>query len=247
MKNQNVNEEVIRRAGSKMAIKDTEPIKSHEPMRPIIEQVPPSAPASQPPRMERVEAGTNLGAETKRVRPSKSHSKPTTPKLKRGRPFKSTDDHTTSLSMVSKKHLLHESEVLEISKKSSDKAVLERLLFQIMLYGVNIHEDHAPKVVAYLWHHAQTLDGRKTYIKPLKHLSKALELSYPTTQNIVKKLVEEALLERLEDGLAFSPLLVSFIESTKHNKQIVFSLEEKEEQLETITEDSQINEEMATK
>lgn len=243
MENQNVNEEVIRRAGSKMVGKDT--IKSHEPMRTIIEQVP--TPTSQPPRVERVEAGTNLGAETKRVRPSKSHNKATMPKLKRGRPFKSTDDHTTSLSMVSKKHLLHESEVLEISKKSSDKAVLERLLFQIMLYGVNIHEDHAPKVVAYLWHHAQTLDDRKTYIKPLKHLSKALELSYPTTQNIVKKLVEESLLERLEDGLAFSPLLVSFIESTKHNKQLVFTLEEKEEQLETITEDSQINEEMASK
>lgn len=244
MENQNVNEEVIRRAGSKMAVKDTEPIKSHEPMRPIIEQVPPSAPATALPKVEVV---TQAGAETSRVRPSKSHNKPTTPKLKRGRPFKNADDHTTSLSMVDKKHLLHESEILEISKKSSDKSVLERLLFQIMLYGVNIHEDHAPKVLAYLWHHAQTLDGRKCYIKPLKHLSKALELSYPTTQNIVKKLVEESLLERLEDGLAFSSLLVNFIESTKHNKQLVFTLEEKEEQLEAITENGEINEEMANK
>lgn len=240
MENQNVREDSILRAGDKMR---KDPIRKAE-TRPVVEQVPPPAPATSLPKVEVV---AKANAETKRVKPSKSHNKPTAPKLKRGRPFKSTDDHTTKLSMVSKKHLLHESEVLEISKKSSDKAVLERLLFQIMLYGVNIHEDHAPKVVAYLWHHAQTLDGRKTYIKPLKHLSKALELSYPTTQNIVKKLVEEALLERLEDGLAFSPLLVSFIESTKHNKQIVFSLEEKEEQLETITEDSQINEEMATK
>ena len=220
-----------------------DPIRKAE-TRPVIEQVPPSAPATTLPKVEVV---AKANAETKRVKPSKSHSKSSSPKLKRGRPFKSTDDHTTSLSMVDKKHLLHESEILEISKKSADKSVLERLLFQIMLYGVNIHEDHAPKVVAYLWHHAQTLDGRKTYIKPLKHLSKALELSYPTTQNIVKKLVEESLLERLEDGLAFSPLLVSFIESTKHNKQLVFTLEENEEQLETITEDSQINEEMASK
>ena len=242
MENQNVNEEVIRRAGSKMVGKDT--IKSHEPMRTIIEQVPTSAPATSLPKAEVI---TKAGAETSRVRPSKSHSKTSTPKLKRGRPFKNADDHTTSLSMVSKKHLLHEADVLEINKKSSDKAVLERLLFQIMLYGVGIHEDHAPKVLAYLWHHAQTLDDRKTYIKPLKHLSKALELSYPTTQNIVKKLVEEKLLERVEDGLAFSSLLVNFIESTKHNKQLVFTLEEKEEQLETITEDSQINEEMASK
>lgn len=243
MENQNVREDSILRAGSKMRGKD--PITNAEPMRTIIEQVP--TPTSQPPRVERVEAGTNLGAETKRVRPSKSHNKPTTPKLKRGRPFKDSSDHKTTLSMVDKKHLLHQPEVLEISKKSSDKAVLERLLFQIMLYGVGIHEDHAPKVVAYLWHHAQVLDGRKTYIKPLKHLSKALELSYPTTQNIVKKLVEEHLLERLEDGLAFSSLLVNFIESTEHNKQIVFTLEESEKQLETITEDSQINEEMASK
>lgn len=220
-----------------------DPIRKAE-TRPVIEQVPPSAPATTLPKVEVV---AKANAETSRVKPSKHNSKPTTPKLKRGRPFKNADDHTTSLSMVSKKHILHESEVLEISKKSADKSVLERLLFQIMLYGVGIHEDHAPKVVAYLWHHAQTLDGRKTYIKPLKHLSKALELSYPTTQNIVKKLVEEALLERLEDGLAFSPLLVSFIESTKHNKQIVFSLEEKEEQLEAITEDNEINEEMAVK
>lgn len=243
MENQNVREDSILRAGDKMR---KDPIRKAE-TRPVIEQVPTSTPTPQAPRVERVETGTNLGAETKRVKPSKHNSKPTTPKLKRGRPFKNADDHTTSLSMVSKKHLLHEADILEISKKSSDKSVLERLLFQIMLYGVNIHEDHAPKVVAYLWHHAQTLDGRKTYIKPLKHLSKALELSYPTTQNIVKKLVEEALLERLEDGLAFSSLLVNFIESTKHNKQIVFTLEEKEEQLETITEDSQINEEMASK
>lgn len=243
MENQNVREDSILRAGDKMR---KDPIRKAE-TRPVVEQVPPSAPASQPPRVERVEAGTNLGAETKRVRPSKSHSKPTMPKLKRGRPFKSTDDHTTSLSMVSKKHLLHEADILEINKKSSDKAVLERLLFQIVLYGVGINEDHAPKVLAYLWHHAQTLDGRKTYIKPLKHLSKALELSYPTTQNIVKKLVDEKLLERLEDGLAFSSLLVNFIESTKHNKQLVFTLEEKEEQLETIDEDGHINEEMASK
>lgn len=243
MENQNVREDSILRAGDKMR---KDPIRKAE-TRPVIEQVPPSAPASQPPRMERVEAGTNLGAETKRVKPSKSHNKATMPKLKRGRPFKDTTDHKTSLSMVSKKHLLHESEVLEISKKSSDKSVLERLLFQIMLYGVNIHEDHAPKVLAYLWHHAQTLDGRKCYIKPLKHLSKALELSYPTTQNIVKKLVDEKLLERVEDGLAFSSLLVSFIESSKNNKQIVFTMEEAEEQLEAITEDNQINEEMANK
>lgn len=240
MENQNIREDSILRAGNKM-LKD--PIRKAE-TRPVIEQVPPSAPATTLPKVEVV---AKANAETSRVKPSKHNSKPTTPKLKRGRPFKNADDHTTSLSMVSKKHLLHESEVLEISKKSADKSVLERLLFQIMLYGVGIHEDHAPKVVAYLWHHAQTLDGRKTYIKPLKHLSKALELSYPTTQNIVKKLVEEALLERLEDGLAFSPLLVSFIESTKHNKQIVFSLEEKEEQLEAITEDNEINEEMAVK
>lgn len=219
-----------------------DPIKKAEPMRPVVEPVP--VPASQPPRVEVV---GNLGAETSRVKPSKHNRKPNTPKLKRGRPFKNADDHTTSVSMVDKKHLLHEAEILEINKKSADKAVLERLLFQIMLYGVGIHEDHAPKVLAYLWHHAQVLDSRKTYIKPLKHLSKALELSYPTTQNIVKKLVEEALLERVEDGLAFSSLLVSFIESTKHNKQLVFTLEEKEEQLEAIDEDGQINEEMATK
>lgn len=240
MENQNVREDSILRAGDKMR---KDPIRKAE-TRPVIEQVPPSAPATTLPKVEPV---TNFNAETKRVKPSKHNNNSTTPKLKRGRPFKSTDDHTTSLSMVSKKHLLHESEVLEISKKSADKKVLERLLFQIMLYGVGINEDHAPKVLAYLWHHAQLLDNRKTYIKPLKHLSKALELSYPTTQNIVKKLVEEALLERVEDGLAFSPLLVSFIESTTHNKQLVFTLEEKEEQLETITEDSQINEEMVSK
>ncbi len=240
MENQNVREDSILRAGDKMR---KDPIRKAE-SRPVVEQVPPPAPATALPKVEVV---SKAGAETKRVRPSKSSSKPNSPKLKRGRPFKSTDDHTTSLSMVSKKHLLHESEVLEISKKSADKKVLERLLFQIMLYGVGINEDHAPKVLAYLWHHAQTLDGRKTYIKPLKHLSKALELSYPTTQNIVKKLVEEHLLERLEDGLAFSSLLVNFIESTEHNKQIVFSLEEKEEQLEAITENCEINEEMANK
>lgn len=239
MKNQNVREGSILRAGDKMR---KDPIRKAE-TRPVIEQVP-SAPATTLPKVEVV---NQAGVETKRVRASKSSSKSSTPKLKRGRPFKDSSDHKTTLSMVDKKHLLHESEILEISKKSADKSVLERLLFQIMLYGVGINEDHAPKVLAYLWHHAQTLDGRKTYIKPLKHLSKALELSYPTTQNIVKKLVEEKLLERLEDGLAFSSLLVSFIESTKHNKQLVFTLEEKEEQLETITEDSQINEEMASK
>ena len=240
MENQNVREGSILRAGDK---RRKDPIRKAE-TRPVIEQVPPSAPATTLPKVEVV---NQAGVETKRVRASKSSSKSSTPKLKRGRPFKDSSDHKTTLSMVDKKHLLHQPEVLEISKKSSDKSVLERLLLQIMLYGVGINEDHAPKVLAYLWHHAQVLDSRKTYIKPLKHLSKALELSYPTTQNIVKKLVEEHLLERVEDGLAFSPLLVSFIESTTHNKQLVFTLEEKEEQLETITEDSQINEEMVSK
>lgn len=240
MENQNVREDSILRAGDKMR---KDPIRKAE-TRPVIEQVPPSAPATTLPKVEVV---NQAGVETKRVRASKSSSKSSTPKLKRGRPFKNANDHDTTLSMVSKKHLLHESEVLEISKKSSDKAVLERLLFQIMLYGVGINEDHAPKVVAYLWHHAQVLDGRKAYIKPLKHLSKELGLSYPTVQNIVKKLVDEALIERVEDGLAFSSLLVAFIESTKHNKQLVFTIEEKEEQLEAITESGEINEEMANK
>lgn len=153
----------------------------------------------------------------------------------------------TSLEMVDKKKALHEAKVLEITYKSLDKSLLMDLLVKQYLTALEIHEDSAPTILNHLWGQARSVDGKRMYTSTLQATAQALKLSYASVQKVIKKLISKKLVAKETDGfLAFDSLLSSFFESLTVNKQLVLTFEELEdEQMEAITSDSKINEEMA--
>lgn len=163
------------------------------------------------------------------------------------KPRKPREAVHTSLEMVDKKKALHEAKVLEITYKSLDKALLMDLLTKQYLTALEIHEDSAPTVLNHLWREARNVDGRRMYTSSLQATAQALELSYASVQKVVKKMISKRLLAKEADGfLTFDSLLASFFDSLTVNKQLILTFEElEEEQMESITSDSKINEEMA--
>lgn len=162
------------------------------------------------------------------------------------KPRKPREAVHTSLEMVDKKKALHEAKVLEITYKSLDKALLMDLLTKQYLTALEIHEDSAPTVLNHLWREARNVDGRRMYTSSLQATAQALELSYASVQKVVKKMISKRLLAKEADGfLTFDSLLASFFESLTVNKQVVLTFEDlEEEQLESITKDSKVNEAM---
>lgn len=154
--------------------------------------------------------------------------------------------HTT-LEMVGKKKVLHEAEVLEITYKSLYKSLLMDLLTKQYLTALEIHEDSAPTILNYVWKQARVVDGKRMYTGTLQATAQALDLSYASVQKVLKKMISKKLVAKETDGfLIFNSLLTSFFESLTVNRQVVLTFEElEEEQMESITQDSKINEEMA--
>lgn len=164
------------------------------------------------------------------------------------KPRKSREAVHTSLEMVGKKKVLHEAEVLEITYRSLDKSLLMDLLVKQYLTALEIHEDSAPTILNHLWGQARLVDGKRMYTSSLQATAQALELSYASVQKVTKKIISKKLLSKEADGfLAFDSLLLHFFESLTVNKQVVLTFEElEEEQMEAITKDSKINEEMTS-
>lgn len=163
------------------------------------------------------------------------------------KPRKPREDVHTSLEMVDKKKALHEAKVLEITYKSLDKSLLMDLLVKQYLTALEIHEDSAPTILNFLWKQARSVDGKRMYTSTLQATAQALKLSYASVQKVIKKLISKKLLTKEVDGfLGFDSLLTSFFESLTVNRQVVLTFEDlEEEQLESITRDQKINEEMA--
>lgn len=163
------------------------------------------------------------------------------------KPRKPREALHTSLEMVGKKKVLHEAEVLEITYRSLDKSLLMDLLVKQYLTALEIHEDSAPTILNYLWKQSRIVDGKRMYTSSLQATAQALELSYASVQKVTKKMISKKLVAKETDGfLTFDSLLTHFFESLTVNKQVVLTFEELEdEQMEAITKDSKINEEMA--
>lgn len=163
------------------------------------------------------------------------------------KPRKPREDVHVSLEMVDKKKALHEAKVLEITYRSLDKGLLMDLLVKQYLTALEIHEDSAPTVLNHLWKQSRTVDGKRMYTSTLQATAQALKLSYASVQKVIKKMISKRLLAKEADGfLIFNSLLTSFFESLTVNRQVVLTFEElEEEQMESITSDSKINEEMA--
>lgn len=163
------------------------------------------------------------------------------------KPRKPREELRTKLEMVKKGKVLHEAEILEITYRSIDKSLLMDLLTKQYLTALEIHEDSAPTILNHLWRQARLVDGKRMYTASLQATAQALELSYASVQKVTKKMISKKLLTKEVDGfLGFDSLLSRFFESLTVNKQLVLTFEElEEEQMESITSDSKINEEMA--
>jgi len=183
-----------------------------------------------------------VGQEVDKVEKAKESK----PKSKAGRKARvSSKELHVEYSMQDKKNLLHEAKVLEMTFKSINKALLFEMLLKVYLEGKEVYEDTAPNILAHLWHNARVLDGQKVYLDTIQETAKAVGVSYPSTQKNIKNLIDKGLLVKERNGLLFDSFLVDFLESLTVNKQLVLSFEElEEEQLEAITKDSKINEEM---
>lgn len=163
------------------------------------------------------------------------------------KPRKTREELHASLEMVDKKKALHEAKVLEITYRSLDKGLLMDLLTKQYLTALEIHEDSAPTILNYVWKQARVVDGKRMYTGTLQATAQALDLSYASVQKVTKKMISKKLLLKEADGfLGFDSLLSRFFESLTVNRQLVLTFEElEEEQMESITKDSKINEEMA--
>ena len=163
------------------------------------------------------------------------------------KPRKTREELHASLEMVDKKKALHEAKVLEITYRSLDKGLLMDLLTKQYLTALEIHEDSAPTILNYVWKQARVVDGKRMYTGTLQATAQALDLSYASVQKVLKKMISKKLVAKETDGfLIFNSLLTSFFESLTVNRQVVLTFEElEEEQMESITSDSKINDEMA--
>lgn len=181
------------------------------------------------------------------VAEKQEEAKESKPKSKAGRKARvSSEEVHVEYSMQDKKNLLHEAKVLEMTFKSINKSLLFEMLLKVYLEGKEVYEDTAPKILAHLWNNSRILDGQKVYLDTIQETAKAVAVSYPSTQKIIKNLIDKGLLVKERNGLLFDSFLVDFLESLTVNKQLVLSFEElEEEQMEAITKDSKINEEMA--
>lgn len=162
------------------------------------------------------------------------------------KPRKPREAVHVSLEMVSKKKVLHEAEILEITYKSLDKSLLMDLLTKQYLTALEIHEDSAPTILNYVWKQARVVDGKRMYTGTLQATAQALDLSYASVQKVLKKMISKKLVAKETDGfLIFNSLLTSFFESLTVNRQVVLTFEElEEEQLEAIDESGRVNEQM---
>lgn len=175
-----------------------------------------------------------------------SQSEAPVAKKKSGRKARKTEDLHASVEMIAKKHAIHEPKILEITFKSMlEKALLELMVREI-LGAHEIHEDSAPALLVYMWDKAPMLEGRKTYLDTLQQTAEGAGIGYSNVQKLTKKFLEKGLLTKEPHGLGFSTLLEDFFASLTDNKQILLTFEHlQDEQMESITENSEINEEMA--
>lgn len=168
------------------------------------------------------------------------------PKRKSGRKARKIEGLHASVEMLPKKNAIKEDKVLEITFESMSEKVLLELMCRELLGAYDVNEDSAPALLVYMRQNAHVLEGRKTYLGTLQQTAEGAKIGYSNVQKLTKKLLEKGLLTKETHGLGFSSLLESFFESLKKHKQILLTFEHlKEEQMESISEDGNINEEMA--
>lgn len=106
-------------------------------------------------------------------------------------------DKKVSVEVVPKASIIHAKEVVNITVNSLSQQVLQEFLFSQYLSSQHINDDKAGAILSYVYNSATKRDGY--FIVPLATTAKKLDISYPTAQRIIKKLVDNGILERLTE------------------------------------------------
>lgn len=107
-------------------------------------------------------------------------------------------DKKVSVEVVPKASVIHAKEVVNITVNSLSQKALQEFLFSQYLSSQHINDDKSGAILSYVYDSAIKRDGY--FIVPLATTAKKLDISYPTAQRIIKKLVDNGILERLTEA-----------------------------------------------
>lgn len=157
-------------------------------------------------------------------------------KSNKGRKSSKNLDVDITHKMISRGKAIKGKEVLTITFESMDAKPLEIMILTQFLASKGVSEDSAGKILHYIWRNSEKFSGDKEnsyFFGKATSLAHALDVSKLTVQKILKKMVEEGILELSEPYNAYSPsgITKSFLKSLEgDNKELVLSYRLKEEE-----------------
>lgn len=174
--------------------------------------------------------------------PKETADKPTE---RRGRRPKGKSSTVKSFDIVKRAQAIHEPNVSVVTYRDENKKKLRELATRFYLSAFNIDDEASAVVLNHMYEHSISFEGHKVYGRTLAHITNEVDLSYPTIQRVVKKMVDKAVLkqsEHIANTWEFSDSTNVFYRSIQNNAQIVLTFEPIEEmQTEAINEDGTIN------
>lgn len=164
---------------------------------------------------------------------------------RRGRRPKGKSSTVKSFDIVKRAQAIHEPNVSVVTYRDENKKKLRELATRFYLSAFNIDDEASAVVLNHMYEHSISFEGHKVYGRTLAHITNEVDLSYPTVQRAVKKMVDKAVLkqsEHIANTWEFSDSTNVFYRSIQNNAQIVLTFEPVEEmQTEAINEDGTIN------
>lgn len=174
--------------------------------------------------------------------PKETADKPTD---RRGRRPKGKDSTVKLFDIVKRGQAIHEQNVSVVTYRDDNKKKLRELATRVYLSAFGVDDEASAVVLNHMYEHSISFEGHKVYGRTLAYIKNEVDLSYPTVQRAVKKMVDKAVLkqsEHIANTWEFSSSTNAFYRSIQNNAQIVLTFEPVEEmQTEAINEDGTIN------
>lgn len=174
--------------------------------------------------------------------PKETADKPTD---RRGRRPKGKDSTVKLFDIVKRGQAIHEQNVSVVTYRDDNKKKLRELATRVYLSACGVDDEASAVVLNHMYEHSISFEGHKVYGRTLAYIKNEVDLSYPTVQRAVKKMVDKAVLkqsEHIANTWEFSSSTNAFYRSIQNNAQIVLTFEPVEEmQTEAINEDGTIN------
>lgn len=144
----------------------------------------------------------------------------------RGRkPSASWEEFGYTTKTTNRDNLLHNPEILNITVYSNDVEKLDSLAISQFLQAKGIAEDSAGSVLNHVWKKSELLNDKPHCFDSMIKIAEALNLSYPTVQKIVKRLIEAGVVVHALNKKAIIPTseTMAFLNTLKQNKQVVIT------------------------